>query len=251
VITLLQKSWGILGGWLACLIAGLGLPGCAFGGPQMTPGVQFAMEAVDEAAPAGAAPARAVRVHGWATVPTSLKDLANVQDGKVSGSPVLVKDAASGRTLAKGVTYYDGSFMVDVPLMNSQRAAIVAIDLVDRADATRTATLQAPVLLKSGVDQAEVALTPGSTALVEFLAQVATVEAGETGPKPRLGDLISTFEPAEQKQFAKLAEASPEMRQVSSLTGFATGIRQYVGRLTGKLQETRKSANGATQVASR
>lgn len=239
---------GSLCAWLACLVIGLGLPGCAIGGPQMAPGVQFSLDAVD----AGAAPAtalRAVRLHGWASVPAGIQGLANVQNGKVSGSPVVVTSATTGRLLARGVTYYDGSFLVDVPMGGSQVAAVVAIDLVDRTDETRTARLEAPVMLHAGVDDAEVNLGPGSTALVQFLSQVATAPAGNSAEEaPGLGDLIATFAPADQQQFAKLAEASPEIQKVSTLMTFQTGIQAYVGRLTGRLGG-RKAAGGASQVA--
>lgn len=234
-----------MGAWLACLVVGLGLPGCAIGGPQMAPRAQFSLGAVEETPVAS----RTVRLHGWASVPASIQDLANVQNGKVSGTPVVVTSAATGRLLAKGVTYYDGSFLVDVPLTGSQVPALVAIDLVDRDDETRTATLQAPVMLQAGIDQAEVNLGPGSTALVAFLSQVATASGGAAAEEPpRLGDLIATFAPADQQQFAKLAEASPEIQKVSTLVTFQTGIQAYVGRLTGRLG-ARKAAGGASQVA--
>jgi hypothetical protein len=83
---------------------------------------------------AEAATLHTVRLHGKATVPTRVRDLANVQDGHVSGSPVVVRDVATGRSLAEGVTYYDGSFMVDVPLAGNARAVVVSLDLVERAN---------------------------------------------------------------------------------------------------------------------
>jgi hypothetical protein len=241
------KSKGIVGAWLACLSVGLALPGCAIGGPTLAPRTQFTLGAVEEGAPA-AAMTETVRLQGWATVPASMTGLANVQNGKVSGSPVVVTSATTGHVLAKGVTYYDGSFLVDVPVAGPQLAAVVAIDLVDKADQTKTATLQAPVMLYPGVNQAEVDLGPGSTALVQFLSQVATASTPDVAAQPRLSDLIANFATADQRQFAQLAEASPEIQKVSSLLAFQSGIQAYVGRLTGGMRGGRKAANGASQV---
>jgi hypothetical protein len=248
---------------LAGLVGGLGavgLPGCAMGGPQMTPGVQFTLGAVvsdapsSAGAPVGAAasavatPAHSmVRVRGIATEPTTVGKVLNVQDGKVSGTPVEVRDALSGKLMAKGVTYYDGSFLVDVPWVGSQRSAIVSIDLVARDGETRTSLL-APVVLRKGQDETTVTLTPGSTALMAFLAEVST-DGLAAGGGPLLSDMIANFEPDDQSRFASLAESAPEISQASSVATFESGIRQYVGRLRGRTsrgvaQATVATANG-------
>jgi hypothetical protein len=237
---------------LVCLIGlvgavgAVGLPGCAMGGPQMTPGVQFALEASlsdDEAAPA--AKSGIVRVRGYATVPTTVRNLLNVQDGKVSGTPVEVRDALTGKVMAKGVTFYDGSFLVEVPCFGAQRSAIVAIDLVARDDANRTMSLQAPVVVRRGQDDAQVTLTPGSTALMAFFASVATEGASAGGAK-QLSDMIASFAPDDQSRFASLAEMSPEISTASTLASFESGIRQYVGRLRGRRAQGAKGADPAT-----
>lgn len=233
-------------GWLACLLAASLVAGCQpaeLGNARYT-----AMFVLSPAMPvAEAATLHTVRLHGKATVPTRVRDLANVQDGFVSGSPVVVRDVATGRSLAEGVTYYDGSFMVDVPLTGSARAVVVTLDLVERSAAGRTAALQAPVMLRAGIARMDVTLSPGTTALTAFLSRLAEVQA-PTAPaigevERELGSLIAVFEPDAQTTFARLAESAPEIRQADSLAGFETGIQQYVGRLTPKSESGAKQAS--------
>jgi hypothetical protein len=209
---------------------------------------QTAMFVLTPAMPAAeAATLHTVRLHGKATVPTRVRDLANVQDGLVSGSPVAVRDVATGRSLAEGVTYYDGSFMVDVPLAGSARAVVVTLDLVERSAAGRTAALQAPVMLRAGIARMDVTLSPGTTALTAFLSRLAVVQA-PTAPaigevEREFGSLIAVFEPEAQTTFARMAESAPEIRQADSLAGFETGIQAYVGRLTSKSETGAKQAS--------
>lgn len=233
-------------GLLACLLVASLVAGCQ----QAEPGSarRTAMFVLTPAMPvAEAATLHTVRLHGKATVPTRVRDLANVQDGLVSGSPVVVRDVATGRSLAEGVTYYDGSFMLDVPLAGSARAVVVTLDLVERSAAGRTAALQAPVMLRAGIARMDVTLSPGTTALTAFLSRLAVVQApsapaiGEV--ERELGSLIAVFEPAAQSTFAHMAESAPEIRQADSLAGIETGIQQYVGRLTPA------SKSGAKQAA--
>lgn len=233
-------------GQLACLLAASLLAGCQqadFGSARRT-----ALFVLTPTMPvAEAATLHTVRLHGKATVPTRVRDLANVQDGHVSGSPVVVRDVATGRSLAEGVTYYDGSFMLDVPLSGNARAAVVTLDLVERSAPGRTAALQAPVMLRAGITRMDVTLSPGTTALTAFLSRLAAVQA-PTAPalgdvERELGSLIAVFEPDAQTTFARLAESAPEIRQADSLAGFETGIQQYVGRLTPKGESGAKQAS--------
>lgn len=187
-----------------------------------------------------------VQLQGRAYVPGAVDGVANLQDGYVSGSPVRVYDATSGKLLAQGVTYYDGSFAIDVPLREGQRAMLVASELVSKADPAHTIRLVAPVLMNAGTVEQKVVLSPGTTALVAFLAALAQEQAGKVsspeaslldggGPGPvsaELSSLIAVFEPDAQASFTRLAEASPELSGVASLEGLANGIQRFVGRLT-------------------
>ncbi|MFN3429245.1 MAG: hypothetical protein ACK46X_04755 [Candidatus Sericytochromatia bacterium] len=229
---------------IAVLAMVLGLAGCRAPG-AMPPPAAFVIDPVGPAAVTQPQAATGqVRLHGYATVPVGVKDLANVQDGRVSGSPVRIQDVATGRTLAQGVTYYDGSFQVDVPIPGTQRAVIVVIDLVDRADRDRTTPLEAPLMLRAGVTTSEISLNPGTTALSAFLARLAEEQSDAApdsiGMRAELGGLIAAFEPETQTQFAMLAEKSPELAEAHSLTGFETGIQAYVGRLTSRMTVARK-----------
>lgn len=187
-----------------------------------------------------------VRLSGRALVPAALTGAANVHEGSVTGSPVWVFDATSGKPMAQAVTYYDGSFVIDVPLPSGRRAVLVASELVSKDAPDVRVRLMAPVLIVAGGAEQAVTLTPGSTALVAFMAAIAEEQAGRTAPidglvtgqaasahtSLELSSLIAVFEPEAQMRFAQIAEASPELQQAYSLDGLATGIQRFVGRLT-------------------
>lgn len=191
---------------------------------------------------------RPLRLFGRAVLPGDLTGAANVHDGQVTGSAVVVTDATNGRILGTAVSYYDGSFMVDIPLRASLMAALVSIELVDATDSTKTVRMMAPMVLKAGMTEENIVLTPGSTALVGFLTAIAAEQAGaiapgeeisadpnEVGPgkvTQELGNLIAVFEPETRDRFAMLAESSPELKAIDSLGGFQSAIQKYVGRLT-------------------
>jgi hypothetical protein len=252
------------------LAALLGLKGCAGlpagADPQALRAAQasFAIGAVPDAAnpadgaiaPASAALGQAatasgsaqppVRLSGRAYVPDAPPGLANVQDGKVSGAPVRITDATSGRLIAKGVTYYDGSFMIDVPLAKGQKALLVSIELVDKADKTHTTRLSAPVLLTAGQAEASVALSPGSTAVVAFLSDLAASQAGLPGAPAEglelpngpslatheLSSLIAGLAPEGSETLTQVADAAPELKDPGTLQGLRTGIERLAKRMS-------------------
>lgn len=250
--------------WLVA--AALVLSGCT-GAPAVSqaallPGVQFALDRLDEA-PAETAPSpealvphtgaaetelRPLRLFGKAVISSAFTGAANVHDGQVTGSPVMVTDATSGRLLGKAVSYYDGSFMVDLPIKVTALAALVSIELVDAADPSQKVRLMAPIVLRSGVLEDNIVLTTGTTALVGFLTAIAAEQAGaitpgepispdpyEIGPgrvTQELSNLIAVFEPETRDRFAMLAESSPELKEIQTIGSLATGIQKYVGRLT-------------------
>jgi hypothetical protein len=245
------------------LVAGLLLGGCA---PAPTASIQTLHFAIGEhnavQTPVGAeAPAAIVpnvgaaerdftpvRLFGRAALPKDLEGAANVVEGNVSGSAVVVSDAVTGKVVGQAVSYYDGSFMVDIPLESGVFSALVSIELVDKTQPEKKIRMMAPVLLRAGAAEEQIVLTPGSTALVAFLTAIAAEQAGvstpgeemqadpqEIGPgrvTEELSQLIAVFEPATRDQFAMLAESSPELQQIRNIEGFQAGIRNYVGRLT-------------------
>lgn len=246
-------------------VAALLLGGCAPApvAPRALPTLHFAIEQHNAESPAAAPGALValvpnvgaaqtdfspVRLFGRAVLPKDLAGAANVVEGSVSGSSVVVSDAITGRVVGHSVSYYDGSFMVDIPLESGVFSALVSIELVDKAQPGRKVRMMAPVVLRAGAVEEQVVLTPGSTALVAFLTAIAAEQAGvaapgdeilgdpqEIGPgrvTEELSQLIAVFEPDTRQQFAMLAEASPELQDIQTVEGFQAGIRNYVARLT-------------------
>ncbi|MEB3220835.1 MAG: hypothetical protein VKS61_02040 [Candidatus Sericytochromatia bacterium] len=208
-------------------------------------------EAVATVSPVPAAPApladrlsvQRVRVLGVARVPEDATGMANVREGFITGTPVVVRDARSGRRLAEAVTFYDGSFTLDVPLEGAALPVIVSTSLVDAADPRVTTSITAPAVLRRDQGEHRLALTPGSTALTAFLEAVAGIEKGTTpdlsgsladpafAAGPRLGALIAGIDEGERESFARLAEAAPELKAASDVPTLRDGIRRFVGRI--------------------
>ncbi len=185
-----------------------------------------------------------VRITGVALVNPNATGMANVSEGRVTGSTVRVIEANGARRLASAVTFYDGSFAVDVRFRAARQSVVLAVDLVDAVDRTSRATLAAPVVLQAGEVERRLAITPGSTALASYLGAVAAApDAGQravaTDPAdfstvvgPVFGGLIAGVDDDERESFVKMAESSPELAGAASLPAIRDGIRKFVGRLT-------------------
>lgn len=196
------------------------------------------------APPAPVAVARQVRVIGVARVPEEASRMANVRGGLITGTPVIVRDARTGRRLAEAVTYYDGSFVLEVALSTDPLPVIVSTSLVDAGDATLTVAITAPAVLVAEEREVRLNLTPGSTALTAFLGAVAGLEEGPVttlsgsepvdpgiAAGPKLGALIAGIDAGERESFARLAEAAPELKAASDVATLRDGIRRFVGRI--------------------
>ncbi|MEB3328265.1 MAG: hypothetical protein VKQ33_03415 [Candidatus Sericytochromatia bacterium] len=185
-----------------------------------------------------------VRVLGLARVVGEVAGLVNVQDGRITGTPVVVRDARTGRRLAEAVTFYDGSFSLDVELEDATLPVILSTSLVDAGDPGLTTAITAPAVLRQDEVEHRVALTPGSTALTAFLEAVAGLQQGAApgalegavsdpavAAGPRLGALISAIDDGERESFARLAEAAPELKEASNVSALREGIRRFIGRI--------------------
>ena len=154
----------------ACL--SLLLLGCA---PMRAPVVTFALPvAADGAgAPLGPSSTReiatsvrdgAVRLQGVARLYRAVAAANVAPDGSVAGSAVVVTDVMTGKRAAMATSFYDGSFVVDVPLADGQRAVLVTLELVERGGSHR-AVVGAPALLKAGEVEHDVRVNLGTTVL--------------------------------------------------------------------------------------
>ncbi|MDB5098826.1 MAG: hypothetical protein JWM80_3247 [Cyanobacteria bacterium RYN_339] len=234
---------------VACLCL-LVLTGCA--SPRV-PGLAFVMPAIEEPGPAPVAtepPARdlttavrdgAVRIFGSARLSQGLP-AANVgTDGSVGGSPVTVTDVMTGRRVGLGTTFYDGSFYVDVPVAQGQRAVLVTLDLVDRRSSDRRTSLAAPALLKAGEGEHQLHVSLGTTVLAAFLSDVAALQAGRelsdtplvspVGGSRELGALIASFKADDQVKFEGLVASAPELANPASVEELGAGLRRYGDKL--------------------
>lgn len=192
-----------------------------------------------------------VKLVGRAHISKKARGIANVRDGLVTGSPVHVIDAQTGRTLSTAVSFYDGSFTIDVRFRSASSAVLLVTELIDAADPTLKATISAPVHLRAADAERIVQITPGSTALTSFLQAVATmqdtgdaanaIEALPDDPSklalvtsPRLGALIVSLKDGEDASYAMVMAASPELSNAESVAGLRAAIMKFVGRLSVK-----------------
>lgn len=180
------------------------------------------------------------RVTGIARVGASMAGLANVRDGHVTGTPVWVRDARTGRRLAETITFYDGSFALDVSIGSEGLPVVVSTDLVDAKDPNTTVWLGAPVYLDLRTKEHDLVLGAGATALTVFLQAVARSSDDLPGPLlgddvfaagPRFGALVTGIDEAERDSFARLAESAPEIREAQSLVALREGISRFVERI--------------------
>jgi hypothetical protein len=128
---------------LLCTIIALGLPACV-----RTPSTAvLKTSTVKAATPApslkpaspltvasdvsGEKDGRVVRLSGKAIAGVTIEPkTANVKNGFVVGSPLQITEAATGRLLKQGVTYFDGSFQLDLSAPTVSTPAVVSVDLV-------------------------------------------------------------------------------------------------------------------------
>ncbi|HEY9721936.1 MAG TPA: hypothetical protein V6D47_07965, partial [Oscillatoriaceae cyanobacterium] len=123
------------------------------------------------------------------------------------------------------------------------RAVIVTSTLVAKGKPSDQVALMAPALLRAGAGDQQVSITPGSTALVALLSNLAVQQTGQTVTTPtlappapgaasnELSSLIAVMNGDTGIQISQLAEAAPELQQSHSLASLKNGIQKYVARL--------------------
>lgn len=271
------------GRFLAALAALLTLPGCnalalgAFALPAPSRpalgGRVFALTAQDLATPAPAAPEaewpfdqpseapdealaepalapgtgtagmREVSIVGRVRVAEEATGIVNVREGYVTGTPIVMTDALTGRRLASAVTFYDGSFTFSLRVKASKVAAVVSTELLAADDPAERAVLSSPLFLRAGDTERRIDVTPGSTALTGFLRSLAA-ELGSAGTAlpadppdhaalvgPKFAGLIAGLDEEEHDSFVGLADRSSELAGATSLVAIRDGIDHFVGRL--------------------
>jgi hypothetical protein len=230
----------------ACL--SLLLLGCA---PVRAPVVTFALPvAADGAgAPLGPSSTReiatsvrdgAVRLQGVARLYRAVAAANVAPDGSVAGSAVVVTDVMTGKRAAMATSFYDGSFVVDVPLADGQRAVLVTLELVERGGSHR-AVVGAPALLKAGEVEHDVRVNLGTTVLATLFSDMAVLKDGQqpgdqplvvpAGGNHTFGSLIASLDPADLPKFEALFAGAPELTTPTNVADLAAGLRSYAQTL--------------------
>ncbi len=175
--------------------------------------------------------AHSVRLTGIALVPALLEGAAaNVHEGRVVGSPVRLEDPRSGRLLARGVTYYDGSFQLDVPVGEATVPGVLTVDLMPALSEGSPVTLALPLSLSQTVHEEHAPdLSVGSTALIALYRQMA---ASDAAPATRLANLVANTTPDVVNKFAEMAERAPVLGTAHDLPGLRDGLAAYVAEAT-------------------
>lgn len=182
----------------------------------------------------------AVRLMGVARL-TRPVEAANVApDGAVAGSAVTVTDVMTGKRVGLTVSFYDGSFYVDVPLANGQRAVLVTLELVERGG-THRATVAAPALLKAGEGEHDLHVNLGTTVLATVFSDMAVIKDGQqpgdqplvvpAGGSRTFGSMIASLDPADLPKFEALFSGAPDLTAPTNVPDLAAGLRRYAESL--------------------
>jgi hypothetical protein len=212
------------------------------------PATSLVKPAPSTAAPAAtpAAPSapnsRVVRLSGVVQVPTALDArTANVKNGFAIGTPIRVIEVATGRVLKQDVTYYDGSFQLDLSAPTTAQPVVLAIDLVDAADEQVTCTLETPLVLDKGISTVDnVAVTIGSTALVMMYRRWAEAEQGTAQPSSyALARFILSTSADTTKSFGLLVAQDAQIPVAADVASLKKALEGYVARAQAKQEKTR------------
>jgi hypothetical protein len=174
-----------------------------------------------------------VRVSGTVKAPAAIEALtANVKNGFVVGSPLKVTEAATGRLIKQGVTYYDGSFQIDLPAQSVTVPAVFTVELVDAKDSTKMLALEAPVLLDKGLTQVDnVQIGTGSTAMVMLYRRWAESSAVEGQPSSMdFARYISSTSADTSRSFGLLVAQDSGIPMAKDVTSLEAALKAYVDR---------------------
>jgi hypothetical protein len=170
-------------------------------------------------------PREVVRLTGKVSAPNALDArTTNVKNGRVVGSPIRVTDALTGKTLKQGVTYYDGSFQIDVPASVGSRPLLVKVSLVDDQASGKTLELATPLTLSRGQDQVSgLTISPETTALVTLYRQLS--------PQSKdFAHLVASTTQDATLTFASLARQNKAIQQAASVGALDSALKAYVSR---------------------
>jgi hypothetical protein len=171
-----------------------------------------------------------LRLSGTAYAPDGLSArTSNVKAGRVIGSPLRIEDARTGRVLKQGVTYYDGSFQIDVPLGEGPQALVLSIDLVDAADPKKTLTLSAPLSADRALGMVErLQVSPGTTGLVLLYRKLAAAKGSASGLE--MAKLVLATTPDALEAFAGLMGRDKAVQGAADVPGLDAALKAYVAR---------------------
>jgi hypothetical protein len=193
---------------------------------------------------------RTVRVLGHATLPRAVAGLANAKDGKLVGAPVAVFDVASGRKLATGVTFYDGSFVLEVPQDLGKRPVLITVALVDGTTDNPLFSLAAPLQLAPELGEQRVEVGPASTAWYALLYRMAARRTNAPPPDWTsftpgatarvLGGMIVGSEPQAVAKFSLFAAGDDGLAKPATAGDLKLAIQGFVERLVASAQPTKE-----------
>ena len=180
--------------------------------------------------------ARLVRVTGSALAPTALEArTANVKNGYAIGTPIKVLDAATGRVLKQDVTYYDGSFQLDLSAPSAAQPVVLAVELVDADDPEETLSLEAPLVLEKAVSTLSgVHLTTGSTALVMMYRRWAAAEKGAQPAAQAFARYVGSTDTDATKSFGLLVAQDAQIPAATDVASLRAALEAYVPRTQAK-----------------
>jgi hypothetical protein len=174
---------------------------------------------------------RVVRLSGTAIAGDKLEaKTANVKNGYVVGSPLQITEAATGRLIKQGVTYFDGSFQLDLTAPTVSTPAVVSVELVDAKDAERTFKLEAPLMLEKGITQvSNISLDAGTTAMVMLYR--AWAQTASSAAKPgslEFARYVSSTSADTTRSFGVLVAQDAAIPAATDVASLQAAIEAYV-----------------------
>jgi hypothetical protein len=199
--------------------------------PAPTPKASSPLTVASE--PSAAKGSRVVRLSGTAIAGDKLEaKTANVKNGFVVGSPLQITEAATGRLIKQGVTYFDGSFQLDLTAPTVSTPAVVSVELVDAQDPERTFKLEAPLMLEKGITQVSgIDLDAGTTAMVMLYRSWG--HAASTASKPgtlEFARYISSTSADTTRSFGILVAQDAAIPAATDVAALQAALEAYVDK---------------------
>jgi hypothetical protein len=192
---------------------------------------------------------RKLRLFGHASLPRAVAGLANAKDGMLVGAPVSLRDVPSGRVLANGVTFYDGSFVLEVPADLGKRPVLVTVALVDGTTRAPLFPLAAPLQLAPELGEQTVEVRPASTAWYALLYRMAASHTNAPPPdwttltpgvtSRVLAGMIAGSRPEALDSFSLLAAGDDGLARPATARDLRQAIQGLVERLVANVKPGR------------